>query len=132
MKIISMLLEKPPSCPQLYLHSTADKVIPYCSMESFMEIQRTKGMDEQEEIRNDAKVASLTKNYSLYIPDLLFFGASMTDSPDRSPEIQAECLAAGLRKLGLESCTVVGFSHGGMVAFKMAEMYPDFFFLLKE
>uniref|UniRef100_A0A7N0TNQ8 AB hydrolase-1 domain-containing protein n=1 Tax=Kalanchoe fedtschenkoi TaxID=63787 RepID=A0A7N0TNQ8_KALFE len=71
------------------------------------------------------QVASLTKDYSVYIPDLLFFGASITDSPDRSPDFQAQCLAAGLRKLGVESCTVVGFSYGGMVAFKMAEMYPD-------
>ncbi|CAM8951161.1 unnamed protein product [Rhodiola kirilowii] len=71
------------------------------------------------------QVGSLTKDYSLYIPDLLFFGRSITDSPDRSPKFQAECLAAGLRKLGVESCTVVGFSYGGMVAFKMAEMYPD-------
>lgn len=31
----------------------------------------------------------------------------------------------GLRKLGIEKCTVVGFSYGGMVAFKMAELYPD-------
>lgn len=30
-----------------------------------------------------------------------------------------------LRKLGVETCTVVGFSYGGMVAFKMAEMYPE-------
>lgn len=45
MKIIVTLSEKPPSCPQLYLYSTADKVIPYHSVESFMEIQRTRGMD---------------------------------------------------------------------------------------
>ncbi|KAL9679007.1 hypothetical protein QQ045_016860 [Rhodiola kirilowii] len=45
MKIIGLLSEKPPPCPQLYLYSTSDKVIPYHSVESFMEIQRTKGMD---------------------------------------------------------------------------------------
>ncbi|KAL2527902.1 alpha/beta-hydrolase superfamily protein [Forsythia ovata] len=71
------------------------------------------------------QVGSLTKKYSVYVPDLLFFGGSITDSPDRSPTFQAECLAKGLRKLGIEKCTVVGFSYGGMVAFKMAELYPD-------
>ncbi|KAH6795272.1 hypothetical protein C2S51_000417 [Perilla frutescens var. frutescens] len=71
------------------------------------------------------QVGSLTKNYSVYVPDLLFFGGSITDSPDRSPTFQAECLVKGLRKLGIERCTVVGFSYGGMVAFKMAELYPE-------
>ncbi|XVE82614.1 hypothetical protein DITRI_Ditri16bG0019800 [Diplodiscus trichospermus] len=71
------------------------------------------------------QVGALTKKYSVYIPDLLFFGGSITDKPDRSPTFQAECLVKGLRKLGVEKCVVVGFSYGGMVAFKMAELYPE-------
>lgn len=71
------------------------------------------------------QVGALTKNYSVYVPDLLFFGGSITDKSDRSPQFQAECLATGLRKLGVEKCTVVGFSYGGMVAFKLAELYPE-------
>ncbi|CAN4083281.1 unnamed protein product [Withania somnifera] len=63
--------------------------------------------------------------WQFQIADLLFFGGSITDNPDRSPGFQAECLGKGLRKLGVENCVVVGFSYGGMVAFKMAEMYPD-------
>ncbi|GLU13730.1 hypothetical protein SLE2022_303460 [Rubroshorea leprosula] len=72
------------------------------------------------------QVGALTKKYSVYIPDLLFFGGSITDSADRTPSFQAECLVKGLEKLGVEKCTVVGFSYGGIVAFKMAEMYPNF------
>ncbi|XP_021273573.1 epoxide hydrolase 4 isoform X2 [Herrania umbratica] len=71
------------------------------------------------------QVGALTKKYSVYVPDLLFFGGSMTDKPDRSPTFQAEYLVKGLRKLGVEKCVVVGFSYGGMVAFKIAELYPD-------
>ncbi|KAJ9564638.1 hypothetical protein OSB04_000604 [Centaurea solstitialis] len=71
------------------------------------------------------QIGALTKKYSVYVPDLLFFGGSISDSPDRSPRFQAECLAKGLRMLGVQRCVVVGFSYGGMVAFKMAEMYPD-------
>ncbi|KAL6993582.1 hypothetical protein U1Q18_011695 [Sarracenia purpurea var. burkii] len=71
------------------------------------------------------QVGSLAKNYAVYVPDLLFFGNSITDSPDRSPSFQAECLSKGLRKLGVERCTAVGFSYGGMVAFKLAEMWPE-------
>ncbi|XP_068322325.1 uncharacterized protein [Pyrus communis] len=71
------------------------------------------------------QVLSLAKDYAVYVPDLLFFGGSTTDKPDRSPEFQAECVAKGLRMLGVERCTLVGFSYGGMVGFKMAELYPD-------
>ncbi|KAJ9564639.1 hypothetical protein OSB04_000605 [Centaurea solstitialis] len=70
------------------------------------------------------QVGALAKKYSVYVPDLLFFGGSISDSPDRSPRFQAECLAKGLRMLGVRRCVVVGFSYGGIVAFKMAEMYP--------
>ncbi|BFG39125.1 hypothetical protein CerSpe_253990 [Prunus speciosa] len=71
------------------------------------------------------QIGALSKKYSVYVPDLLFFGGSATDKAERSPALQAECLATGLRKLGVERCTLVGFSYGGMVAFKLAELYPD-------
>ncbi|XP_071704343.1 uncharacterized protein [Rutidosis leptorrhynchoides] len=71
------------------------------------------------------QIGSLSKQYSVYVPDLLFFGGSFSNNSDRSPRFQAECLVKGLRKLGIEKCVVVGFSYGGMVAFKMAELYPE-------
>ncbi|XP_026664779.2 monoacylglycerol lipase ABHD6-like isoform X2 [Phoenix dactylifera] len=71
------------------------------------------------------QVGSLTSQYAVYVPDLLFFGGSATGSADRSPEFQAQCLLAALGRLGVERFTAVGFSYGGMVAFKMAEMRPD-------
>ncbi|CAM0944929.1 unnamed protein product [Alopecurus aequalis] len=68
----------------------------------------------------------LVSRYNVYIPDLIFFGkSSTTDSADRSPEFQARCVAAALARLGVERCDVVGFSYGGMVAFKLAEERPD-------
>ena len=71
------------------------------------------------------QVLALARKYKVYVPNLLFFGRSITDRSKRSPEFQAECVAKGLRKLGVERCTLVGFSYGGIVGFKMAEMYPD-------
>nr|XP_043640206.1 epoxide hydrolase 4-like [Erigeron canadensis] len=71
------------------------------------------------------QIGGLVKEYSIYIPDLLFFGGSFSDSSDRSPRFQAQCLVTALRKLGVERCVVVGFSYGGIVAFKMAELYPE-------
>ncbi|XP_047312826.1 transmembrane protein 53-like [Impatiens glandulifera] len=42
-KIIDTLETKQPCCPQLYLYSSADKVIPYKSVESFIEDQEQRG-----------------------------------------------------------------------------------------
>ncbi|RWV77529.1 hypothetical protein GW17_00061626 [Ensete ventricosum] len=71
------------------------------------------------------QVGSLADRYDVYVPDLFFFGGSATNAPDRSPEFQADCLAAALGRLGVQRCTVVGFSYGGVVSFKMAERWPD-------
>ncbi|PNT41422.1 hypothetical protein POPTR_004G155800v4 [Populus trichocarpa] len=71
------------------------------------------------------QVLALAKEYAVYVPDLLFFGESITDKKERKVAFQAECTAKGLTKLGVEKCTLVGMSYGGVVCFKMAEMYPD-------
>lgn len=71
------------------------------------------------------QVLALANHYSVYVPDFIFFGDSVTDKTERSVEFQAECIAKGLNKLGVQQCTLVGFSYGGMVGFKMAEMYPE-------
>ncbi|WVZ74006.1 hypothetical protein U9M48_022242 [Paspalum notatum var. saurae] len=67
----------------------------------------------------------LVSRYNLYIPDLMFFGKSSTASADRSPDFQARCVAGALARLGVARCDVVGFSYGGMVAFKLAEARPE-------
>ncbi|KAF9676021.1 hypothetical protein SADUNF_Sadunf09G0095100 [Salix dunnii] len=71
------------------------------------------------------QMLALAKDYAIYVPDFLFFGGSATDRTERSPAFQAECMAKGLKKLGVERCTLVGLSYGGMVGFRMAEMYPE-------
>ncbi|KNA15139.1 hypothetical protein SOVF_100920 [Spinacia oleracea] len=43
LKIIHHLSDNQPPCPQLYLYSTEDKVIPYRSVESFIKHQKSKG-----------------------------------------------------------------------------------------
>uniref|UniRef100_A0ACD5XVF7 Uncharacterized protein n=1 Tax=Avena sativa TaxID=4498 RepID=A0ACD5XVF7_AVESA len=65
------------------------------------------------------------RGYDVYVPDLLHFGRSTTASADRTMAFQARCVAAALRRLGVEErCTVVGFSYGALVAFKMAAACP--------
>ncbi|KAJ1265920.1 hypothetical protein BS78_08G110500 [Paspalum vaginatum] len=71
------------------------------------------------------QVGALAKNYDVYVPDLLFFGGSTSPAGgDKSPGFQAECVAAALRRLGVERCAAVGFSYGRFVAFRMAEAHP--------
>lgn len=70
------------------------------------------------------QVLTLTRDYSVYVPDFLFFGGSITDRNDRSASFQAEFVAKGLAKLKVKKVTLVGLSYGGMVGFKMAKLYP--------
>ncbi|XP_076918569.1 uncharacterized protein LOC143579042 [Bidens hawaiensis] len=71
------------------------------------------------------QVLALTREYSVYVPDLLFFCGSITDRNERSASFQAEFVAKGLGKLKVDKVTLVGLSYGGIVGFKMAELYPE-------
>ncbi|CAH9076929.1 unnamed protein product [Cuscuta europaea] len=71
------------------------------------------------------QVRQLAKSFNLYVPDLLFFGESHSRRPDRTDAFQAECVAEGLKGLGVRRSSVYGISYGGFVAYRMAEMYPD-------
>ncbi|CAA6661386.1 unnamed protein product [Spirodela intermedia] len=55
------------------------------------------------------QVGALTKRYAVYVPDLF----------------PGDCLGRALALLGVQRCTLVGFSYGGMVAFKLAEARPE-------
>ncbi|KAL3824289.1 hypothetical protein ACJIZ3_020318 [Penstemon smallii] len=66
--VLSVLTSKQPSCPQLYIYSSADKVIPSGSVESFIEKQRKSGREVRacnfistphvDHFRNDPKLYS--------------------------------------------------------------------------
>ncbi|KAI3815176.1 hypothetical protein L1987_14834 [Smallanthus sonchifolius] len=71
------------------------------------------------------QVLALTREYSVYVPDLLFFGSSITNRNERSVSFQAEFVARGMRVLKVEKVTLVGLSYGGVVGFKMAKLYPE-------
>lgn len=56
---------------------------------------------------------ALAKDYPIYVSNLVFFGGSITDKTDKSVKFQAKCMAKGLRKLGVEKCTLVCLIYGG-------------------
>ncbi|KAJ4844835.1 hypothetical protein Tsubulata_020580 [Turnera subulata] len=71
------------------------------------------------------QVQFFAPNFRLYVPDLVFFGDSMTKSGNRTEMFQAECVAKVLEKLGVERYSVVGTSYGGMVAYQVARLWPE-------
>lgn len=73
----------------------------------------------------DEQVKPLLRNFRLFLPDLVFFGKSSTDSPHRSEVFQAQMVAMAVEALGVSRYSVVGLSYGGFVAFRLAHLYPD-------
>ncbi|XP_058113360.1 uncharacterized protein LOC131256510 [Magnolia sinica] len=73
-KIICILSSDQPPCPQLYLYSITDKVIPALSAESFIQ--------EKKKSRRKVKLNAMVK-------DTAFLGASLSDhlKPDFNPFI---------------------------------------------
>uniref|UniRef100_A0A7N0UEB7 AB hydrolase-1 domain-containing protein n=1 Tax=Kalanchoe fedtschenkoi TaxID=63787 RepID=A0A7N0UEB7_KALFE len=66
-----------------------------------------------------------TPHYNLYVPDLIFFGHSLTTRPDRHEAFQAECLLAAMRYRGVTKMSVVGISYGGFVGYHMGVQAPE-------
>ncbi|CAN4107534.1 unnamed protein product [Withania somnifera] len=70
------------------------------------------------------QILSLTSDFDVYVPNLIFLGDSFADHPERSTSFQAECLAKAMMNLGVEEFSLVGTTYGGMVGFKLAQLYP--------
>ncbi|CAH1422852.1 unnamed protein product [Lactuca virosa] len=68
------------------------------------------------------QVAQLTRDFNVYIPDLVFFGKSYSTRTERTEEFQAKCVCDGMKKLGVDRFSVYGISYGGFVVYRMAEM----------
>ncbi|PWA80963.1 Alpha/beta hydrolase fold-1 [Artemisia annua] len=68
------------------------------------------------------QVAQLSRDFNIYIPDLVFFGKSYSTSSERTDTFQAKCVCDGMKKLGVEKYSVYGISYGGFVVYRMAEM----------
>ncbi|KAG6406778.1 hypothetical protein SASPL_134389 [Salvia splendens] len=67
----------------------------------------------------------LMPRYNIYVPDLLFFGESWTQRPDRSEAFQARCLMRLMEAHGVRRLSLVGISYGGFVSYSMAAQFPE-------
>lgn len=57
--------------------------------------------------------------------DLPGHGISVVDGETHTMEFLADTVAAGIRALGIDRCTVVGHSMGGYVALALCERHPE-------
>lgn len=71
------------------------------------------------------QVHFLARRHTLIVPDLLWFGGSHCTTEDFSLYQQARSMAALCASLGHERYDVCGISYGGLVAFTLANSYPD-------
>ncbi|XP_054791897.1 uncharacterized protein LOC129297597 isoform X1 [Prosopis cineraria] len=71
------------------------------------------------------QVQFLAPHFDVYVPDLVFFGASKTKSSERSEVFQAASLAKLLDKLDVKRFHVLGTSYGGFVAYHLAKMLGE-------
>lgn len=70
---------------------------------------------------------TLARTHCVYAPDILGAGdtAKISSFPPSPPSLYSDFLAAFLNTLGLERVALVGHSHGGNIALRLALATPD-------
>lgn len=63
--------------------------------------------------------------FNVYVPDLVFFGESVTTRPDRTESFQAQCVMRVMEAQSVRKLSVVGLSYGGFVGYSVASQYPE-------
>ncbi|XWS72368.1 hypothetical protein CRYUN_Cryun02cG0034200 [Craigia yunnanensis] len=71
------------------------------------------------------QVQFFTPYFHVYVPDLVFFGNSITKSKERSEVFQAVSVGKLMEKLQVKKYHVMGTSYGGFVAYNVAKMCLD-------
>jgi len=72
-----------------------------------------------------SQARALVRTHRVIMPDLLFFGGSSSQSPDRTPSFQAEAMGQLLDHFSVEKAHVMGISYGGFIAGLLAGNTPE-------
>ncbi|KAI3460035.1 hypothetical protein Pfo_016698 [Paulownia fortunei] len=70
-------------------------------------------------------VPFLAPHFNVYVPDLLFFGNSVSTRTERSESFQAQCVKRVMEANSVAKMAVVGLSYGGFVAYSMAAQFEE-------
>ncbi|KAF8377316.1 hypothetical protein HHK36_030691 [Tetracentron sinense] len=74
---------------------------------------------------NDLLGEYFISHFNIYVPDLLFFGDSVTTRPERTESFQAQCVMRVMEAHGVSRMILIGISYGGLVGYSLASQFPD-------
>jgi len=83
------------------------------------------GSDKREDWRVWEPLMSLSKDFSLVMPDLVGFGGSTIPVETPDYKVQARVLHEMMERLGIQKAILVGTSWGGQVALEVAINWPQ-------
>ncbi|NJN26675.1 MAG: alpha/beta hydrolase [Cyclobacteriaceae bacterium] len=83
------------------------------------------GFGASAELQWEGVVAALHDEFTIYIPDILYFGQSTSQSHQFSPMFITRQLHASLCLFESDRVMVAGLSYGGLVAGLFAHQYPQ-------
>lgn len=73
-----------------------------------------------------SQIKTLSKDFNLIMPDLIYFGESSSASQNFSVEFQAQQINEAILKLNInEKINVMGFSYGGLATAMYNELFHD-------
>lgn len=70
-------------------------------------------------------ISPLSTKFNIFVPDLLFFGESYTDRPERTEGFQAQCVMKAMEIFRVKKMSIVGISYGGFVGYSMVSQFPE-------
>lgn len=84
------------------------------------------GMGANARTNWSSQIKTLSKSYNLILPDLIYFGESISNSKNYSAEFQVEQIHEAVFKLGFsKKINVMGFSYGGLTAALYNQLYQQ-------
>lgn len=84
------------------------------------------GMGANARTNWSSQLKDLSKKFNLILPDLIYFGESISTSENYSVEFQVEQIHNAVLKLGVkDKINVMGFSYGGLTAAMYNQLHPE-------